>query len=121
MARLDSRRRPRNIAASGCADDRGIMPKGSAGMARLALAAAILITTVGLAVAQPATTPSFPPGSQMPTNNPQAEANVRAAKNYNQVMRGNPAFRRKREQIECGPITDPQLRQQCIASFEAYR
>jgi hypothetical protein len=94
------------------------------GMARplLAVAAATMITTMAsLAAAQPpATTPPFP-NAPMPTNNPQAQANVRDSKVYNQVMRSNPAFRRKREQIECGPITDPQLRQQCIDSFEAYR
>ena len=56
----------------------------------------------------------------MPTNNPEAMANVRQSEAYTNLLRTNPAFRRKREQIECGPITDPQLRQSCVASFEAY-
>ena len=56
----------------------------------------------------------------MPTNNPAAMANVRESEQYTALLRSNPAFRRKREQIECGPITDPQLHQSCVASFEAY-
>ena len=56
----------------------------------------------------------------LPQNNPAAEANVRQSQQYTALLRSNPAFRRKREQIECGPITDPQLHASCIASFEAY-
>ena len=56
----------------------------------------------------------------MPTNDPAAIANVRESEQYTALLRSNPAFRKKRESIECGPITDPQLRQSCIASFEAY-
>lgn len=56
----------------------------------------------------------------MPTNNPEALANVRQSEQYAALLRSNPAFRKKREQIECGPITDAQLRASCIASFEAY-
>jgi len=56
----------------------------------------------------------------MPTHDPAAMANVRESERYTALLRSNPAFRKKRESIECGPITDPQLRQSCIASFEAY-
>jgi hypothetical protein len=56
----------------------------------------------------------------MPTNDPEAKANVRQSEAYTALLRSNPAFRRKREQIECGPITDSQLRASCVASFEAY-
>lgn len=56
----------------------------------------------------------------MPTNDPQAAANVRQSEQYSAALRSNPAFRKKREAIECGPITDAQLRASCIASFEAY-
>jgi hypothetical protein len=56
----------------------------------------------------------------MPTNNPAAMANVRESEQYSALLRSNPAFRKKREAIECGPINDPQLRSSCIASFEAY-
>jgi hypothetical protein len=56
----------------------------------------------------------------MPTNDPEAKANVRQSEAYTAMLRSNPAFRKKREAIECGPITIPQLRASCIASFEAY-
>jgi hypothetical protein len=76
-----------------------------------AAAFAALVTVASGAVAQ------TPP---MPTNDPAATANVRESEQYTALLRSNPAFRRKREAIECGPITDPQLRSSCIASFEAY-
>ena len=60
------------------------------------------------------------PNAPMPTNNPEAQANVKESEQYSALLRSNPAFRKKREQIECSPIQDPQLRQDCISSFEAY-
>jgi hypothetical protein len=82
-----------------------------------ALAVLLTIAAGGTALAQP-----MPPNSPapLPTNNPAAAANVRESEQYSALLRSNPAFRKKREAIECGPITDPQLHQQCIASFEAY-
>jgi hypothetical protein len=77
-----------------------------------AFAALLTIASGGAAVAQ-----TMPP---MPTNDPAAMANVRESQQYTALLRSNPAFRKKREAIECGPINDPQLRQSCIASFEAY-
>lgn len=85
-----------------------------------ATAAALMMSMAGLAAAQPVTSPPFP-SAPMPTNNPQALANVRESKQYNAVMRSNPAFRQRRMQQECGPIADPQLHQQCIESFQAYK
>ena len=76
-----------------------------------AIFTALLVMAAGLAAAQ----------APMPTNNPAAIANVREAKQYNAVMRSNPGFRQKRMQLECGPITDPQLHASCIASFAAYK
>jgi hypothetical protein len=76
-----------------------------------ALFAALFVTAVGLAEAQ----------APMPTNDQGAKANVRSSEQYNAVMRSNSAFRQKRMQQECGPITDPQLHQSCIASFDAYK
>ena len=70
-------------------------------------AAALLMAFTGLASAQ------IPP-------DPGAAANIRESKAYEQMLRSNPAFRKKREAIECGPINDPQLRASCTASFEAY-
>jgi hypothetical protein len=74
-----------------------------------ALAALLTVATAGAALAQ-----------AMPTNNPEAKANVRQSEQYSALLRSSPAFRKKREAIECGPITDSQLRASCIASFEAY-
>lgn len=69
----------------------------------LAVVAAMLI---GPASAQT----SVPPDQSAP-------ANVRQSQQYEQVLRSNPSFRAKRVQAECGPITDPELRASCIASF----
>jgi hypothetical protein len=86
------------------------------------LLTATIVVAAGLAAAQaPVTTPPFPASAPMPTNDPQAKANVRAAKDYNAVMRSNSGFRQKRMQLECGPITDPQLHASCMASFQAYK
>jgi len=49
-----------------------------------------------------------------------ARQNVIDSKRYEQLLRTNPAFRRERMRIECGSITDPQLHQSCIASFDRY-
>jgi hypothetical protein len=46
--------------------------------------------------------------------------NVVESKQYEQLLRTNPAFRQARMKKECGSITDPQLHQSCIASFEQY-
>lgn len=68
-------------------------------------AAALIVAAGGAAVAQP-----------MPTD-PTAAANVRQSERYEQVLHSNPSFAKKRMQEECGPITDPQLHAQCVASF----
>jgi hypothetical protein len=57
-----------------------------------------------------------PAAGQIPRD-PGAAANVRSSDQYEQVLRSNPSFRAKRMKEECGPITDPQLHQQCVASF----
>jgi hypothetical protein len=49
-----------------------------------------------------------------------ARQNVIDSKRYEQLLRTNPTFRRERMRIECGSITDPQLHQSCIASFDRY-
>jgi hypothetical protein len=70
-------------------------------------AATLVFASVGFAVAQ------TPP-------DPGAAANVRQSEQYEQMLRSNPSFRAKRMQLECGTITDPQLRSSCEASFQAY-
>jgi hypothetical protein len=44
--------------------------------------------------------------------------NVIDSKAYERMLATNPAFRQQRKRIECGPITDPELHQSCLASFE---
>jgi len=63
---------------------------------------------------------AVPVGAQQTPSDPGAAANIRESKAYTALLRSNPAFRKKREAIECGPITDAQLHASCIASFEAY-
>lgn len=47
-----------------------------------------------------------------------AEQNVRQSQQYEALVCSNAGFRAKRIQQECGPITDPQLHQSCLASFD---
>jgi hypothetical protein len=47
-----------------------------------------------------------------------AEQNVRESQQYEALLCSNPSFRAKRIAQECGPITDPQLHQSCLASFD---
>jgi hypothetical protein len=46
-----------------------------------------------------------------------ARQNVIESKQYERLLETNPAFRQARMRKECGPITDPQLRASCLASF----
>ena len=57
--------------------------------------------------------------AQIPPD-PGAAANIRESQAYEQMLRSNPAFRAKRMQLECGSISDPELRSSCVASFQAY-
>ena len=70
-------------------------------------------------------------GTQLITNGPQAnpgdvspswsaQRNVAESEQYDRLLKGNPAFRQARMHKECGPITDPQLHQQCLDSFARY-
>ena len=55
--------------------------------------------------------------AQEPANQ-SAEQNVRASQQYERLLCTNPAFRAKRIAQECGPLSDPQLHQSCVASLE---
>ena len=55
--------------------------------------------------------------AQQTPPDPGAAANVRQSQTYDQVLQGNPSFRAKRMQQECGPVTDPELHASCVASF----
>src|SRR5260370_4139450 len=50
--------------------------------------------------------------------NPQR--NVMESHRYDRLVETNPAFRAARIRKECGPITDPQLKADCIASFDQF-
>lgn len=56
--------------------------------------------------------------AQSPGANQGAQQNVRESQQYESLVCSNPAFRAKRVAQECGPITDPQLHQSCVASFD---
>jgi hypothetical protein len=67
-------------------------------------------------------------GTQVVTNGPQtntgdmssswsARRNVVESHRYDKMLETNRAFRQARMRKECGPITDQQLRQSCLASF----
>lgn len=68
--------------------------------------------------------------TQMITNAPQASRgdfgdwsarrnNIESAQ-YDRLLQTNMGFRQARMRKECGPIGDPQLRDQCLASFDQY-
>jgi len=69
------------------------------------LVAAGLIAASGTALAQS-------------RGNESAEQNVRQSGQYESLLCSNPGFRAKRVAQECGPVTDPQLHQSCVASFQ---
>jgi len=97
----------------------------------LAFATAALATVAATpAGAQMAAQP-YPGGTQTVTNGPQADAgdtspswsarqNVAQSRQYDRLLETNRGFREARMKKECGPITDPQLRQSCLASFHQY-
>jgi hypothetical protein len=58
------------------------------------------------------------PASAQSSGNESAAQNVRESQQYQQLVCTNPAFRERRMREECGPITDPQLHQSCLASFD---
>jgi hypothetical protein len=60
--------------------------------------------------------PQFDPGDD--PANWSARRNVVDSSRYEQLVRTNPAFRAARIRKECGPITEPDLFQQCVATFE---
>ena len=79
---------------------------------------------------QPAPQPYVDMGTQVATNGPQASRgdfrdwsamrnNIESAR-YDRLLQTNMGFRQARMRRECGPINDPQLRSQCLASFQQF-
>ena len=90
----------------------------------LAFAAACLMTVS----AMPAARAQTAGGTQVITNGPQtdpgdvspswsARQNVIDSERYDRLLQTSRGFREARMQKECGPITDPQLHADCLASF----
>jgi hypothetical protein len=86
-------------------------------MTSLAVAAACL-TTIATITGTPARAAS--PQSHNVDVAPgwSPEQNIKESERYHRLVATDPAFRHTRMRIECGPITDPVLHQQCIESFQ---
>ena len=67
-------------------------------------------------------------GAEVITNGPQtnpgdargarsAPQNVRDSDRYDSLVHSDPNFRADRERKECGPITDPRMHANCVASL----
>jgi ABC-type transport system substrate-binding protein len=90
-------------------------------------AAAALLAVTGIAV--PAQAQIAPPARvEVYTNMPQvdpgdnpanwsARQNVVESNRYERLTHTSPGFRAARIRKECGPITEPGLYQQCVATF----
>ena len=88
-----------------------------------ALAAAWLAMTVPAAVAQTSgeTVVVMPPPRVDPGDvNWNSQRNLVEAQQYDRLLETDPAFRMARIRKECGPITDPQLRANCVMSFNQF-
>jgi hypothetical protein len=90
-------------------------------MTILAFSAAFLTVIATMPTAQ---AEMYTSGTQVITNGPQtssgswsARQNVRDSERYEAVVHANGSFRANRVQKECGPINDPQLHANCVASF----
>src|ERR1041385_5365735 len=57
------------------------------------------------------------PAFAQSAGNESAAQNVRESQQYEQLVCSNPAFRERRMREECGPIADPQMHQNCMATF----
>jgi hypothetical protein len=88
----------------------------------LALAAACLATApIGLAQTSDETVIVTPPPRVDPGDlNWDPNRNLMEAQQYDRLLETDPSFRMARIRRECGPITDPQLRADCIASFDQF-
>ena len=94
-------------------------------MTSLAFSAAFLMAFATMPNAQ---AEMYTSGTQVITNGPQtnpgdssgswsAQQKLRDSERYEAVVHANGSFRANRVQKECGPINDPQLHANCVASF----
>ena len=80
----------------------------------LAFAAAIAIAPAAMG-AMITNGPRVNPGDV--SGNWSAQRNVIESQHYERLLQTSPGFRAQRMRKECGPVTDPQLHAQCMASF----
>ena len=105
----------------------------SKALAGLAFAAGCVLALGAMPSAHAQNYPQMPPTAgppQMVTNGPQASRgdmggwsarrNVIESQHYDRLLQTNMGFRQARIRKECGPLSDPQLRGQCLASFDQY-
>jgi ABC-type transport system substrate-binding protein len=94
------------------------------GLTTLAFAGACLTAAATI----PAAHAQYAPSVQVITNGPQSsgveqsgnwspQRNIVESERYSRLLRTNPQFRAQRMRLECGPISDPQLHDQCVQSF----
>jgi hypothetical protein len=100
-------------------------------MKSLAFAAGCALALGAMPAAQAQTNgPQVAAIPQVETNGPQAsqgdyggwsaQRNVIESQQYDRLLQTSRGFRQARMNKECGPITDPQLHDQCMASFSQY-
>lgn len=85
---------------------------------------------LGVVAAAPAANAQQFVDNQLITNGPRASRgdfgdwsarrNVIESRRYDRLLEVSPGFRHFRMRKECRPITDPQLHQDCLASFDQY-
>ena len=94
-------------------------------MTRKTVASLALAAGCALALAMPAAQAQ----TQVLTNGPEvtpgdysssAARNNAESAHYDRLLEVSPGFRQARMRKECGPISDPQLRENCYASFAQY-
>ena len=94
----------------------------------LLAAGAVVAAVVAMSAARAQMMPPPPERVEMYSDMPKAEPgddpanwsarrNVVESERYDQLTRTSPAFRAQRIRRECGSISEPDLYQQCVASF----
>jgi hypothetical protein len=79
----------------------------------------IIATLVGLAALAATSVQAAPiPSKAYPYETP--AQNVAKSRQYDNLLGTDASFRAYRIKKECGPITDPVLRSNCVASFRTY-
>jgi hypothetical protein len=100
-------------------------------MLKTLASAAAVAGLLAMAGGMPAAQAQSAADNQMMTNGPQssgmeqsegwsAQQNIKQSERYHQLLEHNRGFRQARMREECGPITDPQLHQQCLESFAQF-